>query len=125
MDPILDPKLNPARKGAWCCPNRIVQLPWAHHHSRDLAFANQVGRDMAHYRLSPYERVMEVTEQQNHLLPPQRERKQRVASGDRDVLTSIHGEAHRGGLNRRAERDVPQRLARLRVQRDEIALPVP
>jgi hypothetical protein len=58
-------------------------------------------------------------------LPPQRERKQRVAGGDRDVLTSIDGEAHRGSLNRRAERDVPQRLARLRVQRDEIALPVP
>ena len=54
----------------------------------------------------------------------QGEREERVAGRDRDVLAAVDRKAHRRGLNRGAERHVPQVAACLRVERDEIALSV-
>src|SRR5689334_3069249 len=44
-------------------------------------------------------------------LPRQREGEDRVAGDDRDLLPAVGGVAHRRGVNRRAELDVPQVLA--------------
>src|SRR6185436_10549140 len=50
----------------------------------------------------------------------QREREQRAARRDRDVLPAIHGVAHRTGVDLAAERLAPLELARARVEREEI-----
>src|SRR5262252_7450920 len=54
----------------------------------------------------------------------QREREQGAASGDRDELPPVHGVTDRGGANGSAERDMPEILAGVRVERDEVTLTV-
>src|SRR5262249_7027591 len=54
----------------------------------------------------------------------QRKRKDRVAGDDRDLLAAVDRVADRGRLNLRAELHVPQVLAGVGIERDEVALTV-
>src|SRR2546423_213431 len=55
------------------------------------------------------------------VLIAERKREQRVSGVDGDVLSAVHGEAHRAAVDLPAERDLPQQGARPRVERVEIA----
>src|SRR4051812_12770147 len=54
----------------------------------------------------------------------QRERKDGVPGDDRDLLPAVGGVADRGRVNRRAELHVPEVLARVGVECDQVALAV-
>src|SRR6188768_934712 len=56
------------------------------------------------------------------LLLPEREREQRRAHGDRNVLLAVYRVAHRSAVDLASQGDFPEQLPVARIEREEVAL---